>query len=475
MKTKNIITLSDSYKMGHWQQYPPNTEVVYSYFESRNGARFDETVFSGLQYFIKEYLEGVVVTQEDVDEAEKLAAAHFMNDQIFNKEMWQHIVDNHGGKLPIRIKAVAEGTPVPTSNVLMTVENTDPKCFALTNHLETLLTQVWHSSTVASLSRKAKTIMASYLDKTSDQKDSLMFQLHDFGMRGVSSMESAGIGGMGHLINFFGTDTVNAMETARDYYNGDISKIAYSVPATEHSVMTAEGPEGEERVVKRVLDAYPIGIVSIVADSFNIENFVNNFIGDKFKDQILARSHDEIPCKVVVRPDSLRFKGDTPHEQMVWIANALWAKIGGTINSKGYKVLDPHVGMIWGDGIDLHGIELILQAIEEAGFSTENVVFGMGGSLLQKINRDTQRFAFKSSAQKRNGEWYDVYKKPLDESKASKKGRLALIRDNTGRFNTVLEHAAKMQRYDNHLVTVFENGNVMKEYSFEELRENVKL
>jgi nicotinamide phosphoribosyltransferase len=470
---KNIVTLTDSYKMTHYQQYPKDTEVVYSYFESRTGAKFDKTVFVGLQYFLKEYLEGVVVTQEKIDEAEALASAHFMNPDIFNKEMWQHIVDEYGGKLPVRIKAVPEGTPVPTSNVLMTVENTDPKCFALTNHLETLLTQVWHSSTVASLSRKAKSIMFDYLTKTSDQKDSIMFQLHDFGMRGVSSMESAGIGGMGHLVNFFGTDTVNAMETARDYYNGDIANIAYSVPATEHSVMTAEGPEGEADVTQRVLDAYPVGIVSIVSDSYNIENFINNYIGGRFKDQIMARNHDEIPCKVVVRPDSLRFKGDTPHEQMVWIANALWAKFGGTVNSKGFKVLDPHIGLIWGDGIDLQGIEMILESITEAGFSTENVVFGMGGGLLQKINRDTQRFAFKCSAQKRSGEWIDVYKKPLDESKASKKGRLALVKN--GDYRTVIEKEVRMTRQEDLLKTVFENGEVVKEYSFDELRENAKL
>jgi nicotinamide phosphoribosyltransferase len=474
MRTKNIVTLSDSYKMSHYQQYPEGTEVVYSYFESRNGAKFDKTVFSGLQYFLKEYLEGVVVTQEMVDEAEALAAAHFMNPTIFNKQMWQHIVDNCGGKLPVRIKAVPEGTPVPTSNVLMTVENTDPKCFALTNHLETLLTQVWHSSTVASLSRQAKTIMLDYLRKTSDQNESVMFQLHDFGMRGVSSMESAGIGGMGHLINFFGTDTVNAMETARDYYNGDIANIAYSVPATEHSVMTAEGPEGEMNVVQRVLDAYPVGIVSIVADSYNIENFIDT-IGTRFKEQIMSRSHDEIPCKVVVRPDSLRYPGDTPHEQMVWIANQLYAKFGGTINKKGYKVLDPHIGMIWGDGIDLDGIKLILEKLEEAGFSTENAVFGMGGGLLQKINRDTQRFAFKSSAQKRNGQWFDVFKKPLDESKASKKGRLALVKDPSGNFETVLEKGVGMTRDTDLLETVFENGEVVKEYTFDELRENAKV
>ena len=468
------MTLTDSYKMGHWQQYPEGTEVVYSYFESRTGAKFDKTVFAGLQYFMKEYLEGVVITQEKIDQAFNLASGHFLNDQIFNRQMFQYILDVHGGKLPIRIKAVPEGTPVPTSNVLMTVENTDPKVYALTNYLETLLTQVWHASTVASLSRKAKVIMKNFLTITSDNPVvPLMYQLHDFGMRGVSSMESAGVGGMGHIINFFGTDTVNALEVAMDYY-GATEVPANSVIATEHSVMTAEGPEGEKNVLKRVLDNYPVGIVSIVSDSYNIENFVKNYIGKDFKEQILSRNHDTIPTKVVIRPDSLRFKEDTPHEQMVWLAQQLWKDFGGTINKKGYKVLDPHIGLIWGDGIDLDGIVLILEAIEEAGFSTENVVFGMGGGLLQKINRDTQRFAFKSSAQKRNGEWVDVYKKPLDESKASKKGRLALLRDGD-QFETFAYDMPKFVRRKDVLETVFENGKVVKEYTFDEVRANAEV
>ena len=473
MRTKNIITLTDSYKTTHHQQYPKDTEIVYSYFECRKGAKFAQTVFVGLQYFIKEYLEGVVVTQEMIHEAEQLVAAHFINPSIFNKEMWQHIVAEHGGKLPIRIRAVPEGTPVPVSNVLMTVENTDPKCYALTNHLETLLTQVWHCSTVASLSRNIKKIIKGFLDKTSDQADSLMFQLHDFGMRGVSSVESAGIGGMGHIVNFLGTDTINAIEVARDYYNGDINNIAYSIPATEHSVMTAEGTEGEKNVFERVLDAYPVGIFSVVGDSYNIENFLDVYMSQDFKEQILARDHETIPCKVVIRPDSLRNKKDTPEEQMVWIANSLWENFGGTINSKGYKVLNPKVGMIWGDGIGQDGIVKILERLTEAGYSSENAAFGMGGGLLQKINRDTQRFAFKCSAQRRSGQWFDIRKNPLDASKASKKGRLELIKNSDGEFVTIRED--KLGTGVGLLETVFENGSLVKEYSFDEVRANAKL
>jgi nicotinamide phosphoribosyltransferase len=478
---KNIVTMTDSYKYTHHQMTPEDTEVIYSYFESRNGAKFDETVFVGLQYLIKEYLEGVVVTREKIEEAAALSEAHFMNPSMFNREMWEHILENHGGKLPIRIKAVPEGTPVPTSNVLMTVENTDPKCSALTNHLETILTHVWAPSTVASLSRETKSIMLDYLLETSDQTDSLAFAMHDFGFRGVSSRESAGIEGMAHIVNFMGTDTVVAMETAMEYYGSSMNGLAYSVPASEHSVMTAEGMEGEANVLQRILDAYPVGIVSVVADSYNISNFVTNFICGTFKEQINNRNHPEIPCKVVVRPDSLRSPEDTPEKQMVWIAETLWDNWGGTVNSKGYKVIDPHVGMLWGDGIDLEGIVKILMALKNAGFSTENAVFGSGGGLLQKINRDTQRFAFKCSAQKRSGQWIDVSKKPLDASKASKKGRLILDKDvrdgqyRTYRLGETIEQGIRAQEENDVLQTVFENGELVKEYTFDDLRENAKL
>lgn len=476
----NIITLTDGYKYTHHRQYPENTEVVYSYFEARKGAKYDETVFVGLQYLIKKYLVGKVVTREGIEKAAKLSEAYFMNPTIFNREMWEYILEKYDGKLPIKIKAVPEGTPVPIDNVLMTVENTDPKCFPLTNHLETLLTHVWHASTVATLSRECKEVMEEYLLETSDQMDSLKWQLHDFGMRGVSSMESAGIGGMGHLLNFFGTDTVIAMETAMEYYNANPATLAFSVPATEHSVMTSEGPEGEENVIRRVIEQNPVGIVSIVGDSYNIEHFTDYYIGKVFKELILARNHDTIPCKIVIRPDSVRSKDDTPSKQMVWIAKSLWKNFGGTVNSKGFKVLDPHVGMLWGDGIDCHGICEILKELKEAGYSTENVVFGMGGGLLQKVNRDTQRFAFKCSAQKREGKWIDIYKDPMDKSKASKKGRLRLVKNESG-FGTYPETVIDpntgevMDQEPDVLQTVFVNGELVKEYTFDELRENAKL
>ena len=236
----NLLLKTDSYKFSHHVQYPENTEKVYSYFESRIGARFSETVFFGLQGYIKKYLQGVVVTKDKLEGAKKFADAH-VGPGIFNYEGWKHILEKHDGKLPIRIKAVAEGTPVAVSNVLMTIENTDPKCFWLTNYLETLLVQVWYPSTVATLSRDNKKNINKYLVETGDPAG-LMFKCHDFGYRGVSSDESAQMGGAAHLVNFMGTDTVAGIVYAQAYYTADM--IGFSIPASEHSTITSWGREG---------------------------------------------------------------------------------------------------------------------------------------------------------------------------------------------------------------------------------------
>jgi nicotinamide phosphoribosyltransferase len=462
---KNICLTTDSYKLNHWNQYPAGTEKVYSYFECRKGAKFAETPFFGLQYIIKNHLEGVVVTREKIENAAKLCKAHFGSEKYFNREGWEYILNSYGGKLPVVIKAVEEGTVVPINNVLMTIENTDNKCFWLTNFLETILSQVWYPITVASLSREVKVTLNEYFTLTSDG-GLLNFGLHDFGFRGASSWESAGIGGAAHLINFLGTDTVVAMEVAVNYYNADLNGLAFSVAATEHSVMTALGKNGEEQVVENLLNEYPTGILSVVSDSYDIYNFVSNIVGTKFKDRILDR--DGV---FVVRPDSITPTHPTPEEEMVWIMENLWANIGGTINNKGYKVINPKVRVLWGDGIDIDGIKKILYAVTKAGFATENIAcFGMGGGLLQKVNRDTQRCAFKCSAQYRDGQWYDIQKNPKDVSKASKKGKLKLIKVD-GEFETVGENDPG----EDYLKVVFYDGVLLNEVDFATIRKNAAL
>jgi nicotinamide phosphoribosyltransferase len=469
---ENFILLTDSYKFGHWAMETPGTEAIYSYFESRNGAMWKDTVFFGLQRLIKEYLLGIVVTREDIEEAAELSAAHFGSNDRFNRNGWEHILNECGGKLPVVIKAVKEGTPISVGNVLMTVENLGGHETAfLTNDLETLLTHVWYSSTVATLSREVKKICAHYLSLTADSMAGLDFMLHDFGFRGVSSVESAGSGGMGHLVNFLGTDTVKAITDVVKYYsvNGfwdpnhrnhsKYAGIAYSVPATEHSTMTARGPDGECDIIGELIEEFPTGILSVVCDSYDDVRHVSKYLGEVHREAILAR--DGV---FVVRPDS-----GNPEEVTLRLITILGEKFGFTVNGKGYRVLNPKVRILWGDGIDINGIRGILGMLTVNGWSAENMVFGMGGGLLQKVNRDTQRFAFKCSAQKRNGEWLDIYKEPKDRSKASKRGKLALVKVGT-EYITV-----PGPRADDLLQIVFMNGRLVHEMNFAQIRENAKL
>jgi nicotinamide phosphoribosyltransferase len=476
----NLILATDSYKLTHWNQYPKGTTRVYSYLESREGATYPYTVFFGLQSILKRFMSDRdnPVTRADVKEADEIAKVHFGRD-LFNREGWEYLADRRG-KLPLVIKAVPEGTVVPTGNVLMTVENVEPECWWLTNAMESLLTHVWYPCTVATLSRVTKQLIAEYLMDTSDAGLApLPFMLHDFGYRGASSHESAAIGGAAHLVNFKGTDTLPAMQLALQDYAADLETLAFSVPATEHSVMTSLGREHEADQVERALQENPEGILSVVGDSYNIYEFVQR-VGGQFKAEILAR--DGV---FVVRPDSVTRDHPNPGMLVAWILNQLWHDFGGETNSKGFKVLDPHVRVLWGDGIDTRGIERILGRAKLEGFSAENLVFGMGGGLLQKVNRDTQRFAFKCSAQERDGVWHDIFKDPVDSTKRSKKGRLKLCRSyNDGSFYTLPLDAEWVHgpapsilpdSSEDLLETAYAHGSIFRVEKFEDIRNRAAL
>jgi nicotinamide phosphoribosyltransferase len=470
MKKHNLLLLADAYKYAHHKLYIPRTTKIYSYLESRGGV-FSETVFYGLQYFLKEYLEGPAFTQADIDEADETLSAVFGRKDVFNKEIFEYILKVHDGKLPVRIKAVPEGSVVPVHNVLMTIENTDPMCYWLTNFLETLLMQVWYPSTVATLSREVRKIVEQYFEATADDSAKALvdFVLNDFGFRGVSSVESAGLGGSAHLINFMGSDTVYASSFAKKYYNAQ-KVYGLSVPATEHSIMTLLGKQGESKIFEHILKSHPDGIVACVSDSYNIFNAVENLWGGEFKEQILNRKGT-----LVIRPDS----GD-PVKTLTKIFELLFEKFGYTVNSKGYKVLPPQVRVIQGDGIDIVSIPLIYEALKKNNISAENLVLGMGGALLQKVNRDTQKFALKCSYAEMGGDWVNVKKQPVEMNengelvksfKTSKAGRLKLVKI-ADRYQTTDVYS---NNYDDELQNVFENGTVIKQYSFEQVRERAQI
>ena len=450
--SKNIILNTDSYKASMFKQYPVGTTGVYSYIESRGG-RYDATVFFGLQAFIKEYLTDPI-TQADIDIADELWTAH---GEPFNREGWQYILDKHSGYLPVVIRAVPEGTKVPVKNVLATIENTDPNCYWLTTWLETaLLRAVWYPTTVATQSRAIKEIILDYLERTGDPA-TIDFKLHDFGARGVSSMESASIGGASHLVNFQGTDTMSGILYAREYYNAGIA--GFSIPAMEHSTITSWGREGEVDAYRNMLNQYakPASIVAIVSDSYDVYNAVEHIWGEELRQQVIDSG-----ATVVIRPDS----GD-PLEVNQKLIKILGEKFGYTTNAKGYKVLN-NVRLIQGDGVNESTIRTILGNFMIHGWSADNIAFGMGGALLQQLDRDTQRFAMKCSSAEINGKWVPVQKDPItDSGKKSKAGRVTLYQNSKGTFSSGVEDWPKSA-----LVEVFRDGRLVTEYTFDEVRAN---
>ncbi|MEO1133186.1 MAG: nicotinamide phosphoribosyltransferase domain-containing protein, partial [Cyanobacteria bacterium J06639_1] len=279
----NLLLDTDSYKASHWLQYPPETTSMFSYVESRGGT-YPATLFFGLQYVLKKYLTNPV-EQWMVDEAQSFFTAH---GEPFNDKGWNYIVRELGGKLPIRIRAVMEGAIVPNHNVVMTVESTDPQVFWVVSWLETLLMRVWYPVTVATQGHFLRRTIYDYLVKTADDPDAeIGFKLHDFGARGVSSCESSGIGGMAHLVNFLGSDTVQGVRYANHYYNGDMA--GFSIPAAEHSTMTAWLREGEEAAYRNMLTQFakPGSLVAVVSDSYDIWNAVDQLWGSRLRQEVI--------------------------------------------------------------------------------------------------------------------------------------------------------------------------------------------
>ena len=448
----NIILNTDSYKISHWQQYPPNTKFVSSYIEARGGD-IKEVVFFGLQMFIEQYLTKPI-TRANIDEAKEVLAAHGVP---FNEEGWLYILKKHKGYLPICIEAVPEGKVVPTSNVLVQVVNTDPKCAWLTSYVETaLLRAVWYPVTVATRSREVKKIIKRYLEETGTPDD-VYFKLHDFGARGVSSFESAEIGGLAHLVNFKGTDTLSAIMAARKYY--DENMAGFSIPAAEHSTITCWGKENESKAYANMIKQFSgeDKLVAVVSDSYDIFNACENIWGDELKDEVINNGGT-----VIVRPDS----GD-PVEVVQEVIELLMKQFGYDTNSKGYRVLPSYIRVIQGDGVNLKCIEDILVALKKNNISADNIAFGMGGELLQRLDRDTHKFAMKASYARINDRDIDVYKDPItDKGKRSKKGQLALM-ESDGEIKTVSMKDGMMR---NILVPVFKNGAVLKRYSLESIR-----
>jgi len=452
----NLIFDTDSYKLSHFSQYPEGTEYVSSYVEPRRAwGEIDRVLFFGLQAELAK-LAGQAVTQAMLNEAVPFLKAHGFDVFI---DGWQYIIDAHNGRLPILIEALPEGTLALVSVPQLRIENTDPRCFWLVSYLETrLLRAIWYGSTVASLSRFVVASIRERLVLTDGNDAGAEFKLHDFGARGATSYEAAGLGGAAHLVSSFGTDTIAGLVYARNYYGADMA--GFSIPATEHSTMTAAGHAGELDQMRRFLAANPSGIIACVSDSYDMMRAVNDYWGDALRDDVLAR--DGV---LVVRPDS----GD-PVEIVPDVIEALMAKFGYRTTDQGYRLLNDKVRVIQGDGVDKDSIVKIMDAMMARGQAIGNTAFGMGGGLLQKVNRDSFGYAMKASAIFYEGQWHDVFKDPktANGSKTSKKGKQGAMRSDSGAF--VARPAANIPLGADALVPVFKDGVIVNLQRFADIR-----
>lgn len=464
----NLVADTDSYKFSHWNQYPAGTRRMMSYFESRGGP-FPTCTLFGLQYLLHQYL-AQPLTAPLVEEARAFAEAH---GEPFNHAGWMHVVREYGGRLPVRIRAVPEGTVVPVSNALLTIESVDDElCPWIVSWLETMLVRLWYPSTIATTSRESRLILREYLERTSDAPDAeIGFKLHDFGARGVATLEQSRLGGAAHLLSFFGSDTVEGIRLAQHYYDGGMA--GFSIPATEHSTMTMWGEAGEEDAMESYVRKYlverqvPAGmpkLAACVSDSYDVFRAVRDYwCGPRILPLIRASGGT-----LVIRPDS----GD-PVSVLTRLFEILESKVGMTVNSKGYKVLPPYFRIIQGDGIDRESMKHILSALMERRISASNIAFGSGGGLLQKVDRDTQKWAFKCCHASVGGREVDVRKNPVtDEGKRSKGGRLDLIHTKDG-FETVALAASEVAHPDSAMNTVYEFGDITYHNTFQACRERM--
>lgn len=483
------MLLTDGYKLDHRRQYPKGTEFVYSNWTPRSNSYFPEAedgaVVFGIQYFIKEYLikrfnnEFFNCPEEQVVNQFKRRIDTFLGE---NEVGTEHIRELHKlGYLPIKIKALKEGSICPIGVPMLTVINTDPRFFWLTNFLETMMSMcLWLPMTSATTARIYRKELERHAKKTMFPKEvELGFNCHDFSMRGMAGLEAAITSGMGHLTSFIGSETIPAVAACEEYYCADAEKelISATVPATEHSVMCAGGMEDEFGTFKRLLtELYPKGFVSIVSDTWDFWQVITDFI-PRLKNEILARDG-----RFVVRPDS-----GIPEDIICGTGNpndpeyirkgayeCLWDIFGGTYTENGYKVLDTHIGMIYGDSITIERQREIYRRLEEKGFAATNLVLGIGSYTYQYRTRDSLGFAMKATWCRINGEDKPIFKSPKTDNgmKKSLKG-LLYVAEESGKYK-VYDNVKPTEENAGCLETVFEDGVLLKDYTLSEIRKNVR-
>ena len=512
--SKNIpvMLLADFYKISHRKLYDRDKGIIYATWTPRKSriSGINEIVVFGLQGFIKKYLIEYFNDNffnrplEDIVNEYKRIIKYTLNEDDPDVS---HIEALHKlGYLPIRIDALPEGTICPIKCPCVTIQNTDENFLWITNFIETLFSmEVWKPMTSATIARAYRKIVEKWADKTCDNKDHLDFQCHDFSMRGMAGLESACLSGAGHLLSFKGTDTIPAIPYLENYYNANVEKelVGCSVPATEHSIMefNSYGKENDEYdAFKRMItEVHPKGIVSIVSDTWNLWHVLSDTVV-RLKNEILNREG-----RVVIRPDSgdpadiicgLNTKtyfddyrgkdipckladGEYAEQINKGVVETLWDIFGGKVNSKGYKVLDTHIGCLYGDAITLERAEEICQRLESKGFASSNIVFGVGSYTYNMNSRDTFGFALKSTYAIKDGQEIFLFKDPITDSgeKKSQKGMVCVIVGDNDEI-TYIDEQKQMDKdfYVNQdlLLPLFVNGKLYRETSLSEIRSRLK-
>lgn len=505
----NPLLLTDGYKVDHRRQYPDNTTLVYSNWTPRKSRieGINEVVFFGLQYFIKKYvIEDFNTYFFNKPKGEVVAKyARRINNYLGENQVGTaHIEALHDlGYIPMVFKALPEGSSVPIRVPMFTMYNTRPEFFWLTNYFETLVSNVvWLPCTSATIAKQYRKILDKYAAETSSAPEFVNWQAHDFSMRGIAGIEAALLSGAAHLLSFTGTDTIPAIDFLEEYYGADSDKnlIGGSVAATEHSVMCMGTNEGEIETFKRLIcDVYPKGIVSVVSDTWDLWKVLTDYL-PKLKEEILNRDG-----KLVIRPDSgdpadilcgVGSHSDNPfnsfdeykqkngkgtkytdytENEYKGVVELLWDTFGGTINEKGYKELDPHIGAIYGDSITLERTEEICYRLKQKGFASTNVVLGIGSFTYQYKTRDSMGFAMKATYGEVAGVGREIFKNPVtdDGTKKSAKGLLKVELVN-GKYQ-LKDQVSWTEEKQGELKEVFRDGKLLINQTLKEIRDRVKL
>ncbi len=469
----NPMLLKDGYKVDHWKMYPKGTELVFSNFTPRKSRLpgIDYAVLFGMKYFIENYLQGFVPKNKNhITELHKDYCSRMLSYLGVNSD-WSHIRElMELGNLPIAIYSLPELTKIPIGVPAFVIYNTDPKFYWVTNMLETIMSCImWGGSTSATTASAFRDLLDGYAAETSDMPEFVDYQAHDFSFRGMFGLEAALLSGSAHLSYFKGTDSIPAICFNERYYN---NSNGCSVAASEHSVMTAGGKESEFEVYKRLItEVYPSGIISLVSDSYDFWRVIDEYL-PALKDTIMNRDG-----KLVIRPDSGNpveilcgngypsFAHGSGIKYEAGLIEKLWNIFGGTINSKGYKQLDPHIGAIYGDSINLTNCKEICERLKAKGFASTNVVFGIGSYSYQYVTRDTLGWAMKATYVEINGEGHAIFKDPKtdDGTKRSHKGLLKVIKNAEGKYETQQNCTwEQFHQADNELKLVYKNGEIIK-------------